>query len=103
MPRERLLLACYYVDRITLAEIGRTFGEHESTVSRQLERMRSALRETVTDILRRGSPARDGCAADAGLDESQVELAFEYALEDWSFDLSRALSKAEAAADPPEK
>jgi RNA polymerase sigma-70 factor len=103
MPRERMLLACYYVDQITLAEIGRTFGEHESTVSRQLERTRCALRETVTDVLRRGTPARDGRAADAGLDESQVELVFEYALEDWSFDLSRALSKAEAAADPPEK
>jgi hypothetical protein len=30
-------------------------------------------------------------------------LAFEYALEDWQFDLSRALSKREAAVDPPEK
>ena len=39
-PRERMLLACYYVDQLTLAEIGRTLGEHESTVSRQLERTR---------------------------------------------------------------
>jgi hypothetical protein len=30
-------------------------------------------------------------------------LAFEYALEDWPFDLSRALSKTEAVVDPPEK
>src|SRR6202521_2344061 len=46
--RERMLLACYYVDRLTLAEIGRTMGEHESTVSRQIDRTRRTLREAVT-------------------------------------------------------
>jgi RNA polymerase sigma-70 factor, ECF subfamily len=102
-PRERMLLACYYVDQLTLAEIGRTVGEHESTVSRQLDRTRRVLRESVTQTLLRGAPARDGLAAEPGLDEAQVELAFEYALEDWPFDLSRALSKGETAADPPEK
>jgi RNA polymerase sigma-70 factor (ECF subfamily) len=101
--RERMLLACYYVDHLTLAEIGRTMGEHESTVSRQLDRTRRALREDVTQTLLGGSPARDGCRPEPGLDEAQVELAFEYALSDWPFDLSRALSKGEAAADLPEK
>ena len=61
------------------------------------------LRETVTDALRRGTAAVDGHGGDPGLDESQVELAFEYALEDWPFDLSRALSKAETAVDPSQK
>jgi RNA polymerase sigma-70 factor (ECF subfamily) len=102
-PRERMLLACYYVDQLTLAEIGRTLGEHESTVSRQLDRTRRELRETVTQMLLRGAPARDGLAMEPGLDEAQVELAFEYVLEDWPFDLSRALSKGETPADPPEK
>jgi RNA polymerase sigma-70 factor len=102
-PRERMLLACYYVDQLTLAEIGRTLGEHESTVSRQLERTRRVLRETVTDTLRRGTPSQDGKTGVPGLDESQVELAFEYALEDWPFDLSRALSKTETTADPAEE
>jgi RNA polymerase sigma-70 factor (ECF subfamily) len=101
--RERMLLACYYVDQLTLAEIGRTLGEHESTVSRQLERTRRELREIVTQTLLRGAPARDGHGAELGLDEAQVDLAFEYALEDWPFDLSRALSKGESAVDPPEK
>ena len=102
-PRERMLLTCYYVDQLTLAEIGRTVGEHESTVSRQLDRTRRALRETVTDLLKRGAPPQDGLGGDAGLDVSQVELTFEYALEDWPFDLSRALSNADAAADPPDQ
>jgi RNA polymerase sigma-70 factor (ECF subfamily) len=102
-PRERMLLTCYYVDQLTLAEIGRTLGDHESTVSRQLERTRRALRETVTDLLRRGAPPQDGHGGDAGLDVAQVELTFEYALEDWPFDLSRALSNVESAADPPDQ
>jgi RNA polymerase sigma factor (sigma-70 family) len=102
-PRERMLLACYYVDQLTLAEIGRTLREHESTVSRQLERTRRELREAVTQTLLGGSPARDGHGPEPGLDEAQVELAFEYALGDWPFDLARALSKGEAAVDPPEK
>jgi RNA polymerase sigma-70 factor (ECF subfamily) len=101
--RERMLLACYYIDRLTLAEIARMSGEHESTVSRQLDRIRRELREVVTQSLLRGAPARDGHAAEPGLDEAQVELAFEYALEDWPFDLSRALSKGETSVEPPEK
>ncbi len=101
--RERMLLACYYVDQLTLAEIGRTLSEHESTVSRQLDRIRRELREAVTQTLFRGAPARDGHGPEPGLDEAQVELAFEYALSDWPFDLSRALSKGEAVVDPPEK
>jgi RNA polymerase sigma-70 factor (ECF subfamily) len=103
VARERLLLAYYYVDQLTLAEIGRTLGEHESTVSRQLDRTRRALRKAVTETLLRGSPVRDGHGPESGLDEAQVELAFEYALSDWPFDLSRALSKGEAAVDPSEK
>ncbi len=102
-PRERMLLACYYVDQLTLAEIGRTLREHESTVSRQLDRTRRELREAVTQSLRRGAPSQDGHGPEPGLDEAQVELAFEYALGDWPFDLARALSKGEAAVDPPEK
>jgi RNA polymerase sigma-70 factor, ECF subfamily len=102
-PRERMILACYYVDQLTLAEIGRMLREHESTVSRQLERMRRALREGVTQALQRDMPACNGRPAEPALDAAQVELAFEYALEDWPFDLSRALSAADTAADPPQE
>jgi RNA polymerase sigma-70 factor (ECF subfamily) len=96
-PRERMILACYYVDQSTLAEIGRALGEHESTVSRQLDRIRRMLRENVTESLLRGQ------GSEAGLDEAQIDLAFEYVLEDWPFDLSQALSKGESAEDAPEK
>jgi RNA polymerase sigma-70 factor len=102
-PRERMILACYYVDRLTLAEIGRMLREHESTVSRQLERTRRALRENVAQSLRVGRPARNGFPEEPAMDDAQVKLAFEYAVEDWPFDLSQALSVPDAiAADPPE-
>ncbi|HEX3371813.1 MAG TPA: sigma-70 family RNA polymerase sigma factor [Candidatus Acidoferrales bacterium] len=90
-PRERMLLACYYVDRLTLAEIGRMLHEHEATISRHRERTRRSLREHVEQSLRRASPARNDCPAEPALDDAQVELAFECALEDWPFDLSEAL------------
>jgi len=98
-PRERIILACYYVDRLTLAEIGGMLSEHESTVSRQLERIRRALRESVTQTLQCASPAGNGRPAEAGLVAAQVELAFEYAVEDWPFDLSQALSRPSPDAD----
>ncbi len=102
-PRERMILACYYTDQATLAEIGRILGEHESTVSRQLERTRRALREGVTQMLRRETPASNGRQAEAALDSAQIELAFEYAVEDWPFDLSQALSTADPGGDPPKE
>ncbi len=102
-PRERMILACYYVDQLTLAEIGRLLREHESTVSRQLERLRRALREGVTQALRRDTPASNGRPAEPALDMAQVELAFEYAVEDWPFDLSQALSASEPVGDAPEE
>jgi RNA polymerase sigma-70 factor len=102
-PRERMILACYYVDQLTLAEIGRLLREHESTVSRQLERLRRALREGVTQELRRETPACNGRPAERALDAAQVELAFEYAVEDWPFDLSQALSASEPAGEAPEE
>src|SRR5439155_2479493 len=36
--RDRLRLAGYYVQSLTLAEVGRLMREHEATVSRQLAR-----------------------------------------------------------------
>jgi RNA polymerase sigma-70 factor len=102
-PRERMILACYYVDQLTLAEIGRLLREHESTVSRHLDRVRGALRESVSQALQREMPAYNGRPAEPALDMAQVELAFEYAVQDWPFDLSQALSASEPAADKPEE
>lgn len=46
-PDDRLLLASYFLDGRTLAEIGRIVGVHESTVSRKLERLTTGLRKAI--------------------------------------------------------
>jgi len=81
-PRDRLRLAYYYVDDLTLAQIGKLLGEHEATVSRKLERTRTDLRQCVEMELRE----------EKKLSEAQLQLCFEYARQQWPFDLTRALS-----------
>jgi RNA polymerase sigma-70 factor (ECF subfamily) len=44
---ERFLLVSYYLDRRTLANIGRQLCVHESTVSRKLEKLTGALRKRL--------------------------------------------------------
>ena len=91
-PRDRLRLSYYYVQDLTLAQIGRLLGEHEATVSRRLERTRRELRKKVESTLAGAPPAG------AGLSAAQLQLCFEYARGEWPFDLTQSLS---SGADPP--
>ena len=50
---ERLLLASYFLDGRTLAEIAKIMRVHESTISRKLDRLAKALRERIIKELRR--------------------------------------------------
>jgi RNA polymerase sigma-70 factor (ECF subfamily) len=84
-PRDRLRLAYYYVEGLTLAEIGRLVGEHEATVSRKVERTRREIRKHVEAALRQ----------EKKLSAAQLQLCYEYAREEWPFDLTRALSPGE--------
>jgi RNA polymerase sigma-70 factor, ECF subfamily len=70
-PRERLRLASYYAQELTLAETGRLLGEHEATVSRQLARTRKAIRDDVEVEL-----------GEAGMTADEIDRAFELASED---------------------
>jgi len=81
-PRDRLRLAYYYADDLTLAAIGKLLDEHEATVSRKLERTRRYVRHQVELRLR----------DDKKLSEAQLRLCFEYARGEWPFDLTAALS-----------
>lgn len=90
-PRDRLRLSCYYVQELTLAQTGRLLGEHEATASRHLERTRSDLRKQVERALRSGSVSVGGEGPVPGLSDAQIHLCFEYATEEWPFDLTRAL------------
>lgn len=77
-PRDRLRLACYYAQEMTLAQIGRLTGEHEATVSRQLARTRKSIREAVERSLksRHGfSPAEiEECFASVVEDAGQLDM-----------------------------
>ncbi len=84
-PRERLRLSYYYLESLTLGEVGRLLGEHPSTVSRALDRTRLALKREVERRLRR----------EQHLNEEQIRLCYDYAAEQWPFDLGRALSESE--------
>ena len=61
-PRDRLRLACYYAEDLTLAQIGRLVGEHEATVSRHLARTRRAVRERVERELAEQGLTREAVA-----------------------------------------
>ena len=56
---ERLILASYYLDGRTLAEIARMLGVHESTISRRVEKITASLRKQIVRGLReRGMDAK---------------------------------------------
>jgi RNA polymerase sigma-70 factor (ECF subfamily) len=65
-PRDRLRLACYYAQEMTLAQIAALTREHEATVSRQLAKSRKAIREDVERRLR----------SDHGFAERQIAECF---------------------------
>ncbi len=101
--RDRERLTLYYLGEETLAEIGRLLGEHESSASRNLERIRRKLRGGVEEFLRADEGPVDGAPARPGLSAAQVALCFEYALEDAPLDLGKTLgARREAAADGQE-
>lgn len=83
-PGDRARLLDYYLSGRTLAEMAVERNEHEATASRKLERIRRELRTVVVRALREPP---------AGLDEAQIALCFEYALEDWPFDLREVLEE----------
>ena len=70
--RDRLRLACYYAQELTLAETGRILGEHEATSSRQLARVRRVIRDRVELELR----------VERGLTDAEVAQCFECVTED---------------------
>ncbi len=80
--RDRLRLGYYYVNELTLAQIGKLLGEHEATVSRKLGRTRHAVRKRVETSLRE----------EKKLSDAQLLSCLEYAREEWPFDLTQALS-----------
>jgi RNA polymerase sigma-70 factor (ECF subfamily) len=90
-PRDRLRLACYYAQEMTLAQIGKLTREHEATVSRQLARTRRDIRDDVERRL----------ATERGFSTAQIEECFASVVDDaGSLDLSEWLAvRKESPAD----
>ncbi len=76
-PIDRRRLDLYYAKEKKLAEVGRILGEHESSVSRNLERIRREIRGNIEELLRGNPP---------GFSEEQIALCFQYAAEDAPID-----------------
>ena len=76
-PKDRLRLGCYYAQELTLAETGRLLREHEATVSRQIARSRTAIRNDVENQLRADglTPAEIAeCIASVSEDAGTLDL-----------------------------
>ncbi len=88
---DRFTLASYYLDERTLAEIARTLGLHESSVSRRLDRLSTGLRKRILAGLR----AR-------GMSHAQAMEALETDVRDLQLNLRSRLAQDSGAKTFPE-
>ena len=74
-PDERFLLAAYYLDRRTLADIAKLLRVHESTVSRKLARIAAALGMRIRKrLVHAGMSSRQAEEAMQGVDVRDLRL-----------------------------
>lgn len=80
-PGEKSMLSFYYVQQLTLKQIGRLRGEHEATVSRHMEAVRKKMRKRIEIYLRKVKklPAYD------------VDRCFDFAARGATVDLEKEL------------
>jgi RNA polymerase sigma-70 factor len=102
-PRDRDRLRLYYAEERTLAEIGRALGEHESSVSRNLERIRRGLRSTVEQSLRQGRFPENGSFVEPAFSDEEISLCFEYASEDAPIDFAKLFPGSRKLPPKPER
>ena len=79
-PEDRFVLAAYYLDRRTLAEIARAVGLHESSISRRLDRISGGLRKRIL-----------ACLKEQGMSHAQAVEALETDVRDLQVDLRAKL------------
>jgi RNA polymerase sigma factor (sigma-70 family) len=102
-PRDKERLRLYYAEEQTLAEIGRQLGEHESSVSRNLERTRRELRHDVEQSLLKDRVSANGASPDSALSEEEISLCFEYAAEGAPIDFDKLFPQPGAPETKPER
>lgn len=91
LPAEdRFILAAYYLDDQTLAQIARTLGVHESTISRKLDRLAKALQKSILAGL-----------VKVGMSRRQAQEAMEVDVRDLTVNIRRSLTQESPAATFP--
>ena len=99
-PQDRQRLEQYYVREKTLAEIGRSIGEHESSVSRNLERIRREVRANVEQQLRTAPFVDSQGRRKPPLSDAQIALCLQYAGEDALIDFRKLFPEKPAEPGP---
>src|SRR5947209_1296126 len=84
---DRYILASYFLDKRTLADVARTLGVHESTISRRVEKLVKNVRKQIVERLVRG-----------GMSKRQAEEAMEIDVRDMAVDVRAALSRGKAGS-----
>jgi RNA polymerase sigma-70 factor (ECF subfamily) len=79
---DRMVLAAYYLDGRTLAEIARMLGVHESTISRKVDKLAKSLRKKILAVLMHQGMAR-----------RQAEEALDVDVRDLQVDIRRSLAQ----------
>jgi RNA polymerase sigma-70 factor, ECF subfamily len=100
LPSEdRFVLASYFLDERTLADIARTLSVHESTISRKLDKLAKSLRKQILAALgRRGMSRRQALEAlEVDVRDLRVNIRSRLAQETGGAAFSK--KKAEAPAD----
>ena len=89
---DRMVLAAYYLDGRTLAEIARMLGVHESTISRKVDKLAKSLRKKILAGM-----------IQQGMSRRQAEEALDVDVRDLRLDIRRSLAQESPAAAFSEK
>ncbi len=82
---DRFVLAAYFLDGRTLAEIGRMLGVHESTISRKVEKITGGLRKRLRN-----------CLTARGMSKREAEEALESDVRDVQVNVRKLLGRTTA-------
>jgi RNA polymerase sigma-70 factor (ECF subfamily) len=89
-PRDRFILAAYFLDDQTLAQIARTLSVHESTISRKLDKLAKSLRKSLLSAL-----------VKRGMSRRMAQEAMEMDVRDLTVNIRRSLTQESPVATFP--
>ena len=95
---DRFVLASYFLDQRTLAEIARSLGVHESTISRKLDKLAKSLRKQILASLGRRGMSRRQAQEALEIDVRDLRVNIRSRLAQESSGAAFSKKKAEAPA-----